>query len=100
MIYRRSASTREKSTKLGSRPPLVRSHSATHKARHPFQSHLALPIILNKVERKVSDAKRGERPPSILGSIFGMPKPHDAKPERQQVTRSFLFLEWVCLHYM
>jgi hypothetical protein len=53
------------------------------RTRQRLQSHLALPIILDKVERKVSGSKRSERPPSILGSIFGPPKAQEAKPERQ-----------------
>jgi hypothetical protein len=74
---------REKSSTLGSRHPLSASERLALRTRQRLQSHLALPIILDKVERKVSGSKRSERPPSILGSIFGPPKAQEAKPERQ-----------------
>lgn len=79
---------REKSSRL---PPLARSYSTVRKAQPSLQSHLAPPIIIDKTERKVSSARRVERPPSILGSLFGMQKPQEVKPERQQVT-CFSFL--------
>jgi hypothetical protein len=82
MTFSRSASMRDRSATLGSRPPLARSQSTTVKARQSFQPNLALPIISDKMERKVSGARRNERP-SILGTIFGVPKVQEAKPEKQ-----------------
>lgn len=82
MTVFRSASMRDRSATLDSQPPLARSQSTTQKARQSLQSNLALPIILDKMERKGSVARRIERP-SILESIFGGPKAQEAKPERQ-----------------
>ena len=75
----RSASTRLPSL---SRPPLVRSHTTPRKSHRNSASASVVHISEERLERRGSDAKQ-DRAPGILGSIFGIPKPPEIKPERQ-----------------
>lgn len=52
----------------------------------------------DKTERKAPNARRVERPTSILGALFGMQKSQEPKKERLQVARFSFLQEWICLH--
>lgn len=78
----RSGSLRESRTLSTSRPPLARAQTTTRKPRQSSSSTPTTRIAEEPLERKPSSAKKNERSPGILGTIFGLPKPPDPAPEK------------------
>ena len=63
--------------------PLMRSQTTTRKSRRSSFSLPTLPVIEENMERKASSAKKNQRSPTFLGSIFGPPKPTEPVPEKE-----------------